>query len=200
MHSWCPTGGCSGPRRGRSSCTLPWRELQNTSCRTWVPSMRRDLRERKNSLTCGGAVGNNLQAFTGAHWQNKGYHVGQLCAINNFVFVQFETSPMKFYLGCFYIYHGCHATKLIIYYYSQGILELYFQGNSCSKPKCLLVMSGKTNVKKKKRQKNWQQTHKNNNIIVIMTLQNNGVKIQRKNAIHTCTVEQNFEEHLWLLS
>ena len=32
-----------------------------------------------------------------------------------------------------------------------------------------------------------------------MTLENNGVKTQRKNAIHTCTVEQNFAEHLWLL-
>ena len=32
-----------------------------------------------------------------------------------------------------------------------------------------------------------------------MTLQNNGVKTQRKNAIHTCIVEQNFAEHPWLL-
>lgn len=57
---------------------------------------------------------------------------------------------------------------------------------------------GKQTLKKEKKQKKWQQTYKNNNVIV-MTLENNTFKTQRKNAIHTCIVEQNFAEHLWLL-
>ena len=45
IHSWCPTGGCSGPLRGISSWTTPCRGLQYTSWKTSVPSIKRDLKQ-----------------------------------------------------------------------------------------------------------------------------------------------------------